>query len=535
MRSVVTGVAACSDDGASMTSPANRVLSWLFGSILAALLLPPAAVGVDGAPSRTALNRLDETIEHRIDANNIPGFAVAVVTAEETVHVRGFGEADGSGREVTPTTPFVLGSSAKTITALAVMQLVDAGKVGLDTPLRRYVPEFRVADEAASQRITVRQLLQQTTGLAESAGGPLLRSLGGGTPLDAITELRDTELVGDPGEEFHYSNGNFVLAGLVVERASGEPFARYLERHIFGPLDMERSFVSIEPARRAGLAVGHRYWFGFAREHGPTFRPELRAAGYLISTAEDLGRYLSLYLNDGVANGRRLVSSKGLRTMLAPGREAHLGPWSGDPPSSYAMGWFAGGPWQERALLHPGNTPDSSSMLVVLPRQGLAVATLMNAGNELDIPGNPAAMDRTSRNAVDALLGEPVEGTSLKTFYVFFDLVVLLLAALAGYALYRAARALLRREPTPHRVRASIGVAARAVAGGLVLAAPLVVGVGWSGAFLWTPDLAIVALVLGGLLVATALVRLTWLWRGRTAPPTQLPPAPTPAEPSLTR
>ena len=137
------------------------------------------------------------------------------------------------------------------------------------------MPEFRVEDETASQRITARHLLQQTTGLPETAGGSLLRSLGGGTPLEAIGELRDAELVSDPGEEFHYSNGNFVLAGLVVERASGESFSRYVERHIFAPLGMGRSFVSIEPARRVGLAVGHRYWFGFAREHGPTFRRPL--------------------------------------------------------------------------------------------------------------------------------------------------------------------------------------------------------------------------------------------------------------------
>jgi CubicO group peptidase (beta-lactamase class C family) len=515
-----------------MTSPVKRKPSWALWPLLAALLLSAPAGAAAAPPSRTALNRLDRTIEDRIDANNIPGFAVAVVARDRTVLVRGFGEADGSGRKVTPSTPFVLGSSAKTITALAVMQLVDAGKVRLDAPVRRYVPEFRVEDETASQRITVRHLLQQTTGLPETAGGPRLRSLGGGTPLEAVGELRDSELVSNPGEEFHYSNGNFVLAGLVVERASGESFSRYVERHIFAPLGMDRSFVSIEPARRAGLAVGHRYWFGFAREHGPTFRAELLAAGYLISTAEDLGRYLSLYLNDGIANGRRLISSTGLRTMLTPGREAHLGPWSGDPPSSYAMGWFVGGPWRAQALLHPGDTPDSSSMLVLLPRKGWAVAALMNAGNELDIPGNPAAMDRTSRNAVDALLGEPVEGTPLKTFYLFFDLVVLLLVALAGYALFRAVRALRRREQPSHRARAWVGVAARAAAGGLVLGAPLLLGIGWGGAFLWTPDLAIVALALGTLLVGTALLRLAWLWRTRAAPPTGLRTPSAPAEPS---
>ena len=483
---------------------------------MVAVLVLAGTPGAATGPPESALDRVDKTIEDRIDAHSIPGFAVAIVSDRRTVHVRGFGEADGSGRKVTARTPFVMGSSAKTITALAVMQLVDAGTVSLDAPVRDYVPEFRVGDEAASQRITVRNLLQQTTGLSEAAGGRLLRSTGGGTPLKVIDELQDEELVSDPGEEFHYSNGNFVLAGLVVERASGESFGRYVERHIFGPLGMNRSFTSLERARRAGLAVGHRYLFGFTREHGPTFPVELQAAGYMISTAEDLGTYLSLYLNDGVANGRRLVSSQGLRTMLTPGREAHLGPWAGDPPSSYAMGWFAGGPWKESALLHPGNSPDSSSMLVLLPRRGWAVATLMNAGNEMEIPGNPSAMDRTSRNAVDALLGEPAEGGSLRTFYVFFDLVVLALIALAGFALYRAARAFWRREAPRHRLRAWVGVAIRALGGGLLLAAPILLGLGWGGLFLFVPDLAAVLLLIGLLLVITSVLRLTWLWRGRS-------------------
>ena len=462
-----------------------------------------AAGGAGPAPSSTALERLDRTAEDRRDANAIPGLVVAVANRTGTVHVRGFGRADGSGRRVGPNTPFVIGSSGKTITALAVMQLVDSGDVDLDAPVVRYVPELRLADRAAARRITVRQLLNQTTGIPEAAGGPLLRSLGGGTPLEAVRELRDTELVSGPGKEFHYSNANFLLAGLVVERASGERFGRYVRRHVFAPLGMDRSFVSLGPARRAGLAMGHRYWFGIAREHGPTFVPELQAAGYLISTAGDLGRYLSLYLNGGMVKGRRLVSRRGLRLLMTPAREAHLGPWSGDPPSSYAMGWFVGGPWKEPALLHPGNTPDSSSMLVLLPRRGWAVATLMNAGNEVEVPGNPAAMDRTSRNAVDALLGEPAEGTTLRTFYVVFDLVVLLLVALAGFAVYRGVAALRRRERPNHRARAWSGIALRGLGALLLLGAPPLLGIGWPAAFLWMPDLALATLMLG-LLVAAA-------------------------------
>lgn len=103
------------------------------------------------------------------------------------------------------------------------MQLVNAGRLDLDAPARRYVPEFRLADQRAADRITVRQALQQTTGLPATAGGPIVRSAADGTALEVLHELRGTKLVTRPGAVFAYSNGNYVLGGLIVERASGEP------------------------------------------------------------------------------------------------------------------------------------------------------------------------------------------------------------------------------------------------------------------------------------------------------------------------
>ena len=103
------------------------------------------------------------------------------------------------------------------------------------------------------------------------------------------------------------------------------------------------------------MAPGHRYWFGLPLASGPVVRPGLAAAGYLMSTAEDLGRYLAMYLAGGLApDGTRIVSAHGLATMLAPGPTAHLGSWAGGMESRYAMGWFVGGPWEEPVVFHPG-------------------------------------------------------------------------------------------------------------------------------------------------------------------------------------
>ena len=146
-------------------------------------------------------------------------------------------------------TPFVIGSTSKSFTALAVMQLVDDGLVDLDAPVRRYVPELRLVQPGAADSITVRQVLQQTSGLPEAAGGPILKSAKDGTALDAVRELSGTRLSDPPGTAWHYSNANYVLAGLVVERASGTGYAEHVRRRIFTPLGMtDSSTACLTPA-----------------------------------------------------------------------------------------------------------------------------------------------------------------------------------------------------------------------------------------------------------------------------------------------
>jgi CubicO group peptidase (beta-lactamase class C family) len=512
---------------------------WVFAAVasllLVAVIASPAAAAT--APDRATLARMDGVIRDGMDGSGVPGFAVAVVSGNDVVHARGFGDA-GEGRRVTAQTPFLLGSTSKSFTALAAMQLVDAGRLDLDAPARRYVPEFQLADERAADRITVRQALQQTTGMPATAGGPIVRSAADGTALEALHELQGTKLVTPPGEAFAYSNGNYVLAGLIVERASGEPYAQYVQRHIFTPLGMRHSYVALDAAKRAGLATGHRYWFGRATAHGPTFRAGIQPAGYLFASAQDMGRYLAMYLNHGVtADGRRIVSRQGLATMLAPGRPGKLGAWSDHADARYAMGWYVGGPWSEPAQLHPGRAPDSSAMIVMFPRRDLAMVTLTNAANELTLPGYPASVDRVERNAIDALIGDPVDtGTSLHRYYLYVDLIALTLLAAVAWPLVRAGHALRTRTRPRHRWLAIAGVAARTFGAVLLVALPAL-AFGWRASFLWQPDVFTFIVLLGALLLVTAALRLAGLVRRSPESPQEEPvsdtvpakPAPTPA------
>jgi CubicO group peptidase (beta-lactamase class C family) len=110
---------------------------------------------------------IDKYIADRMRSARIPGVALAIVKGDQIVYLKGYGQADSSGRAVTPQTPFLIGSITKAFMALAVMQLVEAGKVELDAPVQRYIPWFRLADPQASAHITVRQLLNQTSGIPQ--------------------------------------------------------------------------------------------------------------------------------------------------------------------------------------------------------------------------------------------------------------------------------------------------------------------------------------------------------------------------------
>jgi CubicO group peptidase (beta-lactamase class C family) len=136
----------------------------LFMLLALAFTALPGAAAPSNAPDFAAIDRY---IEVQMQAARLPGLALGIVQGDQIVHLRGFGLADPSGRTVTPQTPFILGSVSKPLTALAVMQLVEAGKIELDAPVQRYLAWFRVADANASARITVRHLLYHTSGMPE--------------------------------------------------------------------------------------------------------------------------------------------------------------------------------------------------------------------------------------------------------------------------------------------------------------------------------------------------------------------------------
>jgi proline-specific peptidase len=342
-------------------------------------VLPAMATTAKPAARIACYEAIDDYIEREMRRLRIPGVSLAIVEGDEITHLRGFGRAKPGGEPPTPTTPFFIGSLTKSFTAVAVMQLDEAGKIELDAPIQRYLPWFRVADPAASAQMTVRHLLNQTSGLPESSGevSPTdLDDLPDATERQARA-LAFLELTRPVGAACEYSNMNYNLLGLIVEAASGQSYADYVQELIFTPLGMSHTYTSQTSARQNGLAMGHRYWFAT-----PIAAPNMHipgswlASGGLISTAEDMARYLIMNLKGGCYGRARVLSAEGIDAMHCGTAEFRK---MGISAGKYGMGWFDGEIGQTRVVWHSGTMPDFGAYAALFPAKGMGVVLLFNA------------------------------------------------------------------------------------------------------------------------------------------------------------
>jgi len=341
-----------------------------------------------GAPCEA----IDAYIEEQMRRLHIPGASLAIVDGDKIVHLRGFGRARPHGEAPAPQTLFPVGSVTKSFTALAVMQLVEAGKIDLNAQVQRYLPWFCVADPQASAQITVRHLLNQTSGLPTSSGESVDSDDGPGAAERHGRSLATVGLIGPPGSAWEYSNSNYVLLGLIIEAAADESYADYVQRQIFTPLGMGHTYTSQAQARRNGLAaanlavanlavanlaVGHqvRFMIPFAAPNMPLAQSGL-AGGGLISCAEDLARYMIALLNRGQHGDVQILSGGGIDELQHGVGEVN---GFGLSLGQYGMGWFVGTIGKTKLVWHGGTLPDFAAHMALLPDQKKGVVLLYNA------------------------------------------------------------------------------------------------------------------------------------------------------------
>jgi CubicO group peptidase (beta-lactamase class C family) len=383
----------------------NRILfgALVTGAVLALIHTLFAATKPAKPASRSRpWAAIDAYIEVQMRRLTIPGGSLAIVEGDRIVHLRGFGRARPDGEPPSPQTPFFIGSLTKSFTALAVMQLVEAGKVELDAPVQRYLPWFRVADARASAQMTVRHLLNQTSGLPTLTGELALANFDDSPQATTrqVRALRTVKITRLVGSKCEYSNLNYNILGLIIETASGESYAGYIQSHIFNPLVMVHSYTSKAVAKRNDLAMGHRHWFGlpFPAPGLPVPRGSL-PSGQLISSSEDMAHYLIAHLNGGRLGEEQILSEAGINELHRGVKEYVT---FGISAGKYGMGWFEINLGQTKTFSHGGNVPDFSGFMALLPGKKRGAILLLNA----DPGGLPPITEEVGMGVTALLAGQ---------------------------------------------------------------------------------------------------------------------------------
>lgn len=329
--------------------------------------LTPAAPESAGMSSER-LARIDQWLQERVDRNEIPGSMMIVVRHGKIVHYNAVGYNDTQTKEpLTREHIFRIMSMSKAITSVAVMLLYEGGKLELDDPVSKYIPEFKnpqvlvyfnpqdttYAAAPAKKEVTIRHLLTHTAGITYShplykkAGIPDFFSTEPKTLAETIPALARLPLMHEPGEKWTYGLNTDVL-GYVVERVSGMRFGEFLKQRIFDPLGMEDTGFYLPDSKKNRLM--HLYTEPDTAQYGVRRHPDWAEENYpiagaktyesggagLTSTVLDYARFLQMLLNGGSYNGHQLLSRKTIE-LMSTNQIGNLG--TGDPDAGFGLGF----------------------------------------------------------------------------------------------------------------------------------------------------------------------------------------------------
>lgn len=293
-------------------------------------------------------HRIDAIVDAQIRARRAPGIAVGVVESGRLVYARGFGTANLSRRiVVSPGTQFGIGQISEQFTAAAILLLQQGGKLNLDDPVTKYIPELTVA-----RFVTVRELLDQTSGLPNVSNWPHL-----------IAAANSARPVAPPGTVYAPNPLNYVLAARVVERASGVPISDFVQQHIFLPLVMDGSLYEGDTGISPAHAVGYTVERGTFARAQPWSRTRLAGDADIISSVYDLAKWDIEF--------PILLRVDAVRQMFTPGLAGSF--------DQHAMGWTIDQRDGRRFVWQNGEIAGYHAMNALLPDDHVAVIVLANA------------------------------------------------------------------------------------------------------------------------------------------------------------
>lgn len=354
--------------------------------LIFALVFSVTAASANNMQDASLETFFDNTMNSKLEQYHIPNATVAVVKDGKVVYKKGFGRADIENNiPVDPdTTLFRIGSTSKLITWTAVMQMVEAGKLDLNTDINRYL-DFQISSrlEKPLQKtnpapITMTHLMTHTPGFEDHPDMLFRLSQDDLLPLNEYIKNYQPARIYPAGEVAAYSNYGTALAGYIVERLSGQPFSDYVEKNIFTPLNMQNSTYRQPPALTSPAHVAKPYRFinGSYTPAGFEYIM-LEPAGSMSSTASDMANFMIAHLSGGAYNGGQILKEETVREM-------HKQHFTYDPTLGGMTLGFMEGVFNDKAVIfHGGSTMLYNSSLYLIPEVNTGIFIAYSGGNHL--------------------------------------------------------------------------------------------------------------------------------------------------------
>ncbi|MGH9827285.1 MAG: serine hydrolase domain-containing protein, partial [Blastocatellia bacterium] len=338
-----------------------------------------------------AIDSLESMIRAEMADKQLPALSIALVDDQHIVWAKGFGYQDPDNKiAATAQTVYRVGSVSKLFTDIAVMQLVEQGKLDLNAPVSTYIPEFH-PENPFDKPITLRELMSHRSGLVrEPPAGhyfdPTEPSL-----EQTVLSLNRTRLVYQPGTHTKYSNAGVATVGYVLQRVTGHPFAEYVKKAVLEPLGMKDSAFRPEPALAKNLAKAYMWSYDGRTFEAPKFQLGMAPAGSMYSTVTDLGRFLSALFAEGRARGGQIVKPETLRQMWTPQFQAN-------GKTGYGIGFGISELDGHRRIGHGGAIYGFATILSGLPEEKLGVVAVTT------VDGANAVVNHISQQALQLML-----------------------------------------------------------------------------------------------------------------------------------
>src|SRR5918992_2612192 len=301
----------------------SRILAVLLSEVIALSCLWPsstvmaqrvaAPLDKNDPEIRAVLAELEADIEKARVAKKIAGLSVAIVYDQEVLLSKGFGYADLDKKvPADSTTVYRIGSITKVFTALMLMQLRDAGKLSLDDPIEKYLPEFKIKSRFPDARpATFRQVAAHYSGLPREP--PMAHEYQFTEKFPPVEEqlksLKDVEMMIPAMSMFSYSNLGYNIMGLALARVAKQPYTQYVDQHILKPLGMNQSGFALTESMKRHFAVGYRAASPDGTFEKSTYPEYGMASGMLYSSVDDMTRFMSLFFREGPAGGKQVLGS----------------------------------------------------------------------------------------------------------------------------------------------------------------------------------------------------------------------------------